>query len=77
MIAYPSTTLHRVAPVTRGERLVAFGWAQSLVRQAGHRETLFDLYEARMSLIERGGAECEADLIGKSRSNLMRLWAEP
>ncbi len=77
MIAYPSTTLHRVAPVTRGERLVAFGWAQSLVREAARRETLFDLHEARMSLIARGGNEHEADLIGKSRSNLMRLWAEP
>jgi len=77
MIAYPSTTLHRVAPVSAGERLVAFGWAQSLVRDAAHRETLFDLYEARMSLIERGGSDREADLIGKSRSNLMRMWAEP
>jgi len=76
-IAYPSTTLHRVAPVRRGERLVAFGWAQSLVRDAAHRETLFDLHEARTSLIARGGREREADLVGKSRSNLLRMWAEP
>ncbi len=77
MIAYPSTTLHRVAPVTRGERLVAFGWVQSLVRDAAHRETLFDLYRARIGLLERSGCEREADLVGKSRSNLMRMWAEP
>lgn len=77
MIAYPSTTLHQVAPVIRGERLVAFGWAQSLVRDAAHRETLYDLYRARIRLIERGGCEREVDLIGKSHSNLMRMWAEP
>ncbi len=77
MIAYPSTTLHRVAPVQRGERLVAFGWAQSLVRDAAHRETLFDLQQARTSLIARGDCEREADLVGKSRSNLLRMWAEP
>lgn len=77
MIAYPSTTLHQVAPVTRGERLVAFGWVQSLVRNAAHRETLFDLSQARAGLLERGGCEREADLIGKSRNNLLRLWAEP
>ncbi|MBS0385922.1 MAG: Fe2+-dependent dioxygenase [Proteobacteria bacterium] len=77
MIAYPATTLHQVAPVTRGERLVAFGWVQSLVRDAANRETLYDLYQARLSLLERGGCEREADLIGKSRSNLMRMWAEP
>jgi len=77
LIAYPSTTLHRVAPVTRGERLAAFGWAQSLVRDAARRETLFDLNEARMALLERPGCEREGDLVGKSRSNLLRMWAEP
>ena len=77
LIAYPSTTLHRVAPVTRGERLAAFGWAQSLVRDAARRETLLDLHEVRMSLLERPGCEREGDLVGKSRSNLLRMWAEP
>ena len=36
-----------------------------------------DLYRARIRLIERGGCEREVDLIGKSHSNLMRMWAEP
>ncbi len=38
MILYPSTSLHRVAPVTRGERLAVVGWVQSLIRDpAGAR----------------------------------------
>jgi PKHD-type hydroxylase len=77
MVAYPSSTLHRVAPVTRGERLAAFGWAQSLVRDAARRETLFDLDRASAALLDRPGCEREADLVGKARSNLLRMWAEP
>src|SRR3954471_20522251 len=50
MVVSPSTALHRVAPVTRGERLVAVGWAQSLVRDANRRELLFDLETARRGL---------------------------
>src|ERR671939_118279 len=47
MIVYPSTALHRVEPVTRGERLAAVGWAQSHIRDATRREILFDLEIAR------------------------------
>ena len=32
MILYPGTSLHRVEPVTRGVRLAAFFWIQSMVR---------------------------------------------
>ena len=39
LVAYPSTTLHRVAPVTRGVRLAAVGWARSFVRDGAQRET--------------------------------------
>lgn len=75
MIAYPSTMLHRVAPVTRGERLVAFGWAQSLVRDPARREILHQMLEAREGTMERGGREF--DLINHAHSNLLRMWAEP
>ena len=77
MIAYPSTTLHRVAPVTRGERVVAFGWMQSLVRDAARREVLYDLQQTRNSLIEREAPVHEIEWVGRARSNLMRMWAEP
>src|SRR5215213_11043110 len=55
MIVYPSTTLHRVAPVEHGTRVAAVGWARSFVRNAEKREILFDLETARRDLFEREG----------------------
>ncbi|HEX8167348.1 MAG TPA: Fe2+-dependent dioxygenase [Beijerinckiaceae bacterium] len=76
MIVYPSTALHRVQPVTRGERLAAVGWAQSHVRDPARRELLFDLETARRRLFDRLGKTQELDLLSKSAANLMRMWAE-
>lgn len=76
LVAYPTTTLHRVAPVTRGERLVCVGWARSLIRDASKRELLFDLDSARRALFKRDGKSAEYDLVAKSTANLMRLWVE-
>lgn len=75
-IAYPATSLHRVAPVTSGERRVAVTWVQSLVRDAGQREILFDLDTARRQLFEREGKSATFDLLAKSHANLLRRWAE-
>jgi PKHD-type hydroxylase len=76
-VIYPSTTLHRVAEVTRGTREVAVTWAQSLVRSAERRELLFDLERARRALFERDGKTAEFDLLHKVASNLRRMWVEP
>lgn len=76
LVLYPATTLHRVAPVTAGERLVAVGWARSYIRSAERRELLFDLDTARRSLHDRHGASYEADLLAKCATNLLRQWAE-
>lgn len=75
-IAYPATSLHRVAPVTSGERRVAVTWVQSLVRDAGKREILFDLDTARRQIFEREGKGATFDLLAKSHANLLRRWAE-
>jgi PKHD-type hydroxylase len=75
-IVYPSTLLHRVAPVTGGERLVAVGWIQSRVRDAERRELLFDLDTARRTLFQREGKTEVFDLISRSYSNLLRRWGE-
>ena len=76
MIAYPATTLHRVAQVTRGNRHVVAGWARSFVRDAAQRELLFDLDTARRMIFARDGKSAEFDLISKSLANLLRMWAE-
>jgi PKHD-type hydroxylase len=75
-VVYPSTSLHRVEPVTRGSRLVAAAWVRSLIRDAGQREMLMDLDEARQSLFRKHGAGREQDLLAKTLANLMRQWAE-
>lgn len=43
MVLYPSTSLHRVTPVTRGARVASFFWIESLIADEGERALLFDL----------------------------------
>jgi PKHD-type hydroxylase len=76
VVSYPATTLHRVEPVTRGERLAAAGWIRSHVRDAAQRELLFDLETSRRRLFDREGKTAEADLLAKCAANLMRMWCE-
>ena len=73
-LVYPSTQLHRVDPVTRGERLVAVGWIESRIRSAEQRELLFELDTARRASYERNGKDEIFDLISKSYTNLLRRW---
>ena len=76
LLLYPSTSLHRVTEVTRGERISSFFWLQSLVRDAGERETLFDLDQAIQGLtVERGGDDAEVLRLTRVYHNLVRRWA--
>ncbi|MFL4982310.1 MAG: Fe2+-dependent dioxygenase [Xanthobacteraceae bacterium] len=76
MILYPTTTLHRVEPVSRGMRVAAFGWVRSFIRSAEQREILFDLETARRGLFEHEGKTPTFDLLSKCNANLLRMWAE-
>jgi len=73
MVLYPTGELHRVEPVTAGERLACVGWIQSLIRRPDQREILFDLSRVRAGL-SPGDARLTLD---KSIANLVRLWGEP
>ncbi len=75
-VLYPATTLHRVAEVTRGQRLAAVTWIRSLVRDAGKREILFDLKTAHHRLSKQLGKTPEVDLLSKTHTNLLRRWIE-
>lgn len=81
MILYPSTSLHHVTPVTRGERVSSFFWLQSMIRQDAQRTLLFDLDSAIQRLA--GSAQADDDAVKSSTvqltgvyHNLLRQWAE-
>jgi len=75
-VLYPASSRHRVAEVTRGERLVAVTWVQSLVRDAARREVLFELDQARRALIEADPTAEPARRVQAAYANLVRMWAE-
>jgi PKHD-type hydroxylase len=75
-VVYPSSSLHHVAEVTEGERLVAVTWAQSMVRDASKRELLYDLNQARESLLKHRPEEEETKRVDVAYVNLIRMWAD-
>jgi PKHD-type hydroxylase len=77
LVCYPTGQLHRVTPVTRGERLVVVGWIQSYVRDNAAREVLKDLGEALDLLRGQESMRAAHDLVNKTHANLMRRWADP
>lgn len=77
LVLYPSSSLHEVQPVTRGERIVCVGWIESLIADAAQREILFDLENLRPSLRQRFGAKSiESLTLDKTIANLIRHWAQ-
>ena len=77
LVCYPTGQLHRVLPVTRGERLVVVGWIQSYVRDNAAREVLRDLGQAMELLRGQETLRAAHDLINKTHANLLRRWVEP
>jgi PKHD-type hydroxylase len=77
LVLYPSTSLHLVQGVTRGERIASFFWLQSMVRDNMVRSLLFDLDQAIQDLTQRLGTGDPAcvKLTGVYH-NLIRIWAE-
>jgi len=76
MVVYPSTSIHEVAPVTRGERIACFMFMQSMVRDPGQRRLLYDMDMALLDLREtQGDTEPVVRLTG-CYHNLLRRWAD-
>lgn len=76
LILYPSSSLHRVQPVTRGARVCSFFWLQSMVRDVGRRTLLFDMDQAIQKLRARLG-DCDETLaLSGHYHNLLRMWSE-
>jgi len=76
LIAYPSSSLHKVQPVTRGARTASFFWVQSLVRDDGERRLLLEL-DTSIQALTQANADAGAVLqLSGVYHNLLRRWAE-
>jgi PKHD-type hydroxylase len=77
MLLYPATSLHRVAPVTRGARWAAFFWAQSMVKSDEQRTLLHALDRSVQQLsVKLGQSDPEVVSLTGTYHNLLRMWAE-
>ncbi|ACM32008.1 Fe2+-dependent dioxygenase [[Acidovorax] ebreus] len=78
MVLYPSSSLHRVTPVTRGARVASFFWIESLVQDEGERTLLFDLDQSIQQLTPLVAPDDPrlVQLTGVYH-NLLRRWARP
>lgn len=74
-VIYGATYVHEVRPVTRGTRLAAFLWIESLVRSQEQRRLLWELDRALTALRAQGESEATVCLAG-TYHNLLRMWAE-
>ncbi len=76
LVLYPSSSVHRVEPVTRGERLACFLWMQSMVRDVGERRMLYEMDMALLQLRQQlGDTDAVVRLTG-TYHNLLRRWAD-
>ncbi|AHG66011.1 Fe2+-dependent dioxygenase [Advenella mimigardefordensis] len=76
MVVYPSTSLHRVTPVTRGKRMAAILWTQSMVRDDAQRALLFDMDNTIQQLAAELGEHSSVLALSGIYHNLVRRWAE-
>jgi PKHD-type hydroxylase len=76
MVLYPGTSLHRVAPVTRGSRIASFFWVQSMVREDAQRALLFDLDMSIVRLTRDAPGHPSLVSLTGTYHNLLRMWAE-
>jgi len=75
-VIYPSSSLHHIDEVISGERLVAVTWTQSMLRAPDKRELVFQLYQARESLLQTEPDSETASQVDHAYVNLVRMWSE-
>ncbi|GAA5077739.1 Fe2+-dependent dioxygenase [Lysobacter panacisoli] len=76
MVLYPGTSLHKVTPVTRGERLASFFWIQSLVREDAQRRMMFELDVSIRRLTQDVPDHPALVQLTGVYHNLLRRWAD-
>lgn len=75
-VIYPTTRLHRVRPVTRGQRVACVTWMQSLVKDTEQRELLFQLKSIQENIAAKDLQSPENLMLMQVHSNLMRMWTD-
>lgn len=76
LILYPATSLHRVEAVTSGQRIAAFSWVQSMVKDDWQRSMLFNLDMSILKLRQQLGDHSEVVNLTHHYHNLLRQWSE-
>ena len=76
LVLYPGNTVHEVTPISRGARLAAVLWVQSMVRDEAQRRILFELDLALGGLRQKLPAAGEINALTATYHNLLRLWSE-
>jgi PKHD-type hydroxylase len=76
MVIYPSSSVHRVEPVTRGHRVASFFWIESMVRSDEQRRLLFDLDMTLLKMRHEQGDNAHTVALTSTYHNLLRMWAE-
>ncbi len=76
LVVYPSSSVHAVTPVTRGERIACFMFIQSMVRDPGQRRLLYDMDMALLQLRGQIGETAPVVQLTGTYHNLLRRWAE-
>jgi len=75
-VVYSTTMLHRIEPVTRGERVVVIFWCESLVRDAAKRSMLTDLNRVTGKVADLVPDSDESRILIQLYSNLLKMWAD-
>ncbi|MFC2973922.1 Fe2+-dependent dioxygenase [Azotobacter bryophylli] len=76
LVLYPSTSIHKVEPVTRGARYASFFWTQSLVREDSQRTLLFEMDQAIQNLSRDVPEHPALIQLTGTYHNLLRRWGE-
>jgi PKHD-type hydroxylase len=76
LVLYPASSLHKVQPITRGERVASFFWIQSMIRDDGERTLLFDLDTAIQKLEADAAGHASVVQLTGIYHNLLRRWAD-
>jgi PKHD-type hydroxylase len=75
-VIYPSSSVHHINEITRGTRLVAVTWLQSLIRDPARRELLYELNQVREKMLKEAPADEATKKIDRTYVNLIRMWGE-